>query len=84
MKPDSVGTVGSVWVFRHSFYMSRQKMQNLLMIDFALTETILYLRGGIGGVIQTDTRQQLLDEINFKLNAYAHSRNLHFCYGLYG
>ena len=68
MKPDeSWDGNGRFGYFPAQLYMSRQKMQHLLMIVRLGPKPYYIYRGGIGGDT-IDTRQQLLDEINFKLN----------------
>ena len=68
MKPDEVGTVGSVWIFPGTALYEQAKNAKLIDDSFGSGPKPYYIyRGGIGGDT-IDTRQQLLDEINFKLN----------------
>lgn len=68
MRPDEVGTVGSVWVFPGTALYEQAKNAKLIDDSFWLGPKPYYIyRGGIGGDT-IDRRQQLLDDINFKLN----------------
>lgn len=66
MKPDEVGTVGSVWVFPGTALYEQAKHAGLINDSFWLGPKPYYIyRGGIGGD-KINKKQQILDELNFK------------------
>lgn len=66
MKPDEVGTVGSVWIFPGTALYEQAKHAGLLNDDFWLGPKPYYIyRGGIAGD-KINKKLQIVDELNFK------------------